>query len=183
VVRQLAELHGGRVWVDAPHEGGSSFHLLLPQALSPGASDGERTARETQPPEATSGRGLVLAVEDTEAHMNIMRLAMTSRGYLLHGVGSGEEALEWLAEHRPDVILLDMQLPGMDGFSVAASVKGQAATHAIPVIAVTADALSVNEERALASGCDAYLTKPIDIASLLATIEAVLDRRVRSAAR
>jgi CheY-like chemotaxis protein len=105
----------------------------------------------------------------------MMRLAVTSRGYTMHGVGSGEEALAWLAQpdNRPDVILLDMQLPGLDGFEVAARVKEQVETHAIPVIAVTADALSVNEERALASGCDAYLTKPIDIAKLLATIETV----------
>jgi CheY-like chemotaxis protein len=110
--------------------------------------------------------------------MNVMRLALTARGHTVQSVGSGEEALAWLATHcagtlRPDVMLLDMQLPGMDGYSVAEHVKGRVETHAVPVIAVSADALSVTEERALASGCDAYLTKPIDVATLLATIERV----------
>jgi two-component system cell cycle response regulator DivK len=74
---------------------------------------------------------------------------------------------------RPDVILLDMQLPDLDGFSIAEQLKRRVETHAIPIIAVTADALSVTEERALASGCDAYLTKPIDVALLLETIDRV----------
>jgi two-component system cell cycle response regulator DivK len=84
--------------------------------------------------------------------------------------------LAWLADHRPDVILLDMQLAGIDGFAVAEQVKGRVETHTIPIIAVTADALSVTEERARASGCDAYLTKPIDMDTLLATIESVTTR-------
>jgi signal transduction histidine kinase len=181
VVRQLVELHGGRVWVESGPAGGSAFHVVLPHALSipTGA-----VVDDAVPPVATEGpaatpvsevrsKGLVLVVEDEQAHMDLMRLAVTSRGYTVHGVQSGEGALEWLAEHRPDVILLDMQLPGIDGFSVAVEVKGQIRTHSIPLIAVTASALSDSEERARASGVDAYLTKPIDIARLLATIDAV----------
>jgi CheY-like chemotaxis protein len=118
-------------------------------------------------------KGMILAVEDTDAHMNLMRLAVTSRGYNMHGVASGEEALKWLEGNRPDVILLDMQLPGIDGFAVASEIRRRVDMHAVPVIAVTADALAANEERARASGCDAYLTKPIDIAVLLATIDRV----------
>jgi two-component system cell cycle response regulator DivK len=81
--------------------------------------------------------------------------------------------LAWLTGNRPDIIVLDMQLPGIDGFAVAAHIKCQVETHAIPVVAVTADALSISEERALASGCDAYLTKPIDVARLVATIQSL----------
>ena len=179
VVRQLVELHGGSVWVESETSRGSHFHAVFPHAL-PAAEDGDRpveahlddggVGRQAQP---AGGHGVVLVVEDTDAHMDLMRLAVTSRGYTMHGVRSGEEAIEWLAANRPDVILLDMQLPGIDGFAVAAHVRGRIETHAIPLIAVTADALSANEERARASGCDAYLTKPIDIAALLRTIDAV----------
>jgi CheY-like chemotaxis protein/anti-sigma regulatory factor (Ser/Thr protein kinase) len=181
VVRQLTELHRGRVWVESTPGEGASFHVLLPQALSP--SVGERVeslaplAAQSSPSAGARSKGTVLVVEDTDAHMNLMRLAVTSRGYAMHGVGSGEEALSWLADHRPDVVLLDMQLPGMDGFSVAAHLKGHVETHSIPLIAVTADALSINEQRARASGCDAYLTKPIDIATLLATIDGVVSHQ------
>jgi CheY-like chemotaxis protein len=96
----------------------------------------------------------------------------------MHGVTSGEEALTWLEGNRPDIVLLDMQLPGIDGFTVAAQIKGQPATQSIPIVAVTADALTINEGRARASGCDAYLTKPINIGTLLSTIDEILGPRV-----
>ncbi|GAC1401434.1 MAG: hypothetical protein NVSMB52_15270 [Chloroflexota bacterium] len=196
VVRQLVELHGGRVWLESTPGVGSIFHALFPSALAAPTGDagvsmeplgatgvGGPIPRGVHTLAGSGGtspslagawtRGIVLVVEDTEAHMNLMRLAVTSRGYSMHGVGSGEEALEWLENHRPDIILLDMQLPGIDGFAVAARIKERVETHSIPVIAVTANALAAYEERAIASGCDAYLTKPIDIGILLATMESV----------
>ncbi|HZU12487.1 MAG TPA: ATP-binding protein [Chloroflexota bacterium] len=176
IVRQLVELHAGRVWVESTVGEGATFHVVLPGVLSPTSprSEGEETM---EPAPVSNGAGpsrlAVLVVEDTPAHLDVMRLAVTARGHTMHSATSGEEALEWLADNRPDVILLDMQLPGIDGFAVASSIKARVETHAIPIIAVTADALTVSEERARASGCDDYLTKPIDIGRLLEAIEAV----------
>ncbi|HEX8917301.1 MAG TPA: ATP-binding protein [Chloroflexota bacterium] len=179
VVRQLADLHDGRVWVESRLGAGSDFHVHLPGAL---LHPEEVLSVKVEPPKVTApytfpgsrDKGLVLVVEDTQAHMDLMRLAVTSRGYRMHGVQSGEDAMVWLETNRPDVILLDMQLPGVDGFSVAAKIKGSVELNAIPLVAVTASAFVDNEERALASGCDAYLTKPIDLAKLLATIDTVM---------
>jgi two-component system cell cycle response regulator DivK len=167
---------------------GSSFHVTLPDAAVMDDASAEprgaaQPAGDAAAPVPYPAPLSVLVVEDIAAHMNVMRLAVTAHGHTMHGVSSGEEALEWLADHRPDVILLDMQLAGIDGFTVAEQVKGRVETHTIPIIAVTADALSVTEERALASGCDAYLTKPIDMDTLLATIESVTNRPQAQATR
>jgi two-component system cell cycle response regulator DivK len=174
-VRQLVDLHEGSVWVEPNPGGGSAFHVVLPNAFSVPAGAVLHDEVPVVPAAGTPrSKGLVLVVEDTPAHMDMMRLAVTSRGYTMHGVETGEEALLWLEDHRPDIILLDMQLPGMDGFEVASRIKGRIETHGVPLVAVTAGALLANEERARASGCDAYLTKPIDIGKLLQTVEGLL---------
>jgi two-component system cell cycle response regulator DivK len=115
----------------------------------------------------------VLVVEDNPVNMRLMRLTLTTRGYAVEAAKDGEEALAWLEGHRPAAILLDMQLPGMDGFSVAARIKGRVDLESIPIVAVTSYAMPGDQERALAAGCDAYISKPIDDAALLATLEAV----------
>jgi signal transduction histidine kinase len=176
VVRQFVELHGGHVYVESALGQGSTFHVVLPDALGhdPVAVASVDMPAPEQGAASASGAPLrVLVVEDTPAHVEVMRLALASRGHTVASAARGEEALAWIAAQHPDVILLDMQLPDLDGFSIAEQLKRRVETHAIPIIAVTADALSVTEERALASGCDAYLTKPIDVALLLETIDRV----------
>lgn len=189
VVSQLVELHGGRVWLESAPGKGSTFHVMLSGAIQRADTPAEITdgrTSETVTPAGSSGglvpvrrRLSVLVVEDIPAQMDMMRLAVTARGHSMHGVTSGEAALAWLEKNRPDVILLDMQLPGIDGFEVAGRIKSRVETHTIPVIAVSADALSVTEDRALASGCDAYLTKPVDIATLLTAIDELTGVRIR----
>jgi len=112
----------------------------------------------------------ILAVEDNPVNMRLVRLLLRSHGYLVHEATTGQEALTWLRIGKPDLILLDMQLPGMDGFALAVILKADAATGPIPLVAVTAFAMKGDEERVLAAGCDAYLAKPIDDAELLRVI-------------
>ena len=142
-----------------------------------------RDQNEPTPTPAGGVRLTVLVVEDNPVNMRLMRLILRARGHTVYEVGDGEDALVFLADHRPDVVLLDMQLPGIDGFSLAARIKSRVETERIPIVAVTSYAMAGDEERALASGCDAYLSKPIDDAELLATIEAVTVGRARRSGR
>lgn len=112
----------------------------------------------------------ILVVEDNPVNMRLVRLLLRSHGYLVHEATTGQEALTWLRIGKPDLILLDMQLPGMDGFALAAILKADHATEPIPLVAVTAFAMKGDEQRVLAAGCDAYLAKPIDDAELLRVI-------------
>jgi len=116
----------------------------------------------------------ILVVEDNPVNMRLVRLLLRSHGYLVHEATTGQEALAWLRGGKPDLILLDMQLPGMDGFALAMVLKADAATGPIPLVAVTAFAMKGDEERVLAAGCDSYLAKPIDDAELLRVIERCL---------
>jgi CheY-like chemotaxis protein len=113
-------------------------------------------------------------VEDNPVNMRLVRLILRTNGFDVHEAVTGHEALAQLRANRPDLILLDMQLPGMDGFTLAAMLKSDAHTRAIPLVAVTAYAMKGDAERILAAGCDAYLCKPIDDAELIEVIERCL---------
>jgi two-component system, cell cycle response regulator DivK len=116
----------------------------------------------------------ILVVEDNPVNMRLVRLILRTKGYNVDEAETGHDALAKLRANRPDLILLDMQLPGMDGFTLAAMLKSDAHTRAIPLVAVTAYAMKGDAERILAAGCDAYLRKPIDDAELIEVIERCL---------
>jgi two-component system, cell cycle response regulator DivK len=140
---------------------------------------GPRTARRmprtdvplTVPPSASP---CILVVEDNPVNMRLVRLILRTKGFEVNEAVTGHDALSKLRANRPDLILLDMQLPGMDGFTLAAMLKSDAHTRAIPLVAVTAYAMKGDAERILAAGCDAYLRKPIDDAELIEVIERCL---------
>lgn len=118
----------------------------------------------------------ILVVEDNPVNMRLVRLILRTQGYNVQEAVSGHDALAKLKERRPSLILLDMQLPGMDGFTLAAMLKSDAQTRAIPVIAVTAYAMMGDAERIKAAGCDEYLGKPIDDAELIEVIQRCLGK-------
>ncbi|HWE60855.1 MAG TPA: response regulator [Chloroflexota bacterium] len=118
----------------------------------------------------------ILVVEDNPVNMRLVRLLLRTHGFGVQEATAGQEALNWLRQERPDLILLDMQLPGLDGFTLAAMLKSDAHTRTIPLVAITAFAMKGDAERVLAAGCDAYLAKPIDDAALLEVIERCLQK-------
>jgi two-component system cell cycle response regulator DivK len=112
----------------------------------------------------------ILVVEDQEDNRRILRDLLTSAGYEIVQAENGEEALAAAARERPDLILMDIQLPVLDGYEATRRIKANPALRAIPVIAVTSYALSGDEDKARAAGCDAYVTKPFSPRALLAKI-------------
>lgn len=118
----------------------------------------------------------ILVVEDNPVNMRLVRLLLRTHGYAVQEAANGQDALIWLRTGHPDLILLDIELPGLDGFTVAAMLKSDAQTRAIPLIAITAYAMIGDAERVLAAGCDAYVAKPIDDTALLEVIERCLGR-------
>jgi len=116
----------------------------------------------------------ILVVEDQEDNRKIVRDLVTASGYELVEAATGEEGLEAAARERPDLILMDIQLPGIDGYEVTRRIKADPDLRQIPIIAVTSFALSGDDKKAFAAGCDGYVTKPFSPRLLLAKIKEYL---------
>ena len=116
----------------------------------------------------------ILVVEDQEDNRRIVRDLLTTTDYEVTEAENGEEALASVARQRPDLILMDIQLPVMDGYEATRRIKADPALRSIPVIAVTSYALSGDEEKARAAGCDGYVAKPFSPRQLLAKIREFL---------
>ena len=116
----------------------------------------------------------ILVVEDQEDNRQIVRDLLTATDYEVMEAENGEEAIAAVAKQRPDLILMDIQLPVMDGYEATRRIKADPALAAIPVIAVTSYALSGDEEKARAAGCDDFVPKPFSPRQLLAKIRPYL---------
>jgi two-component system cell cycle response regulator DivK len=120
----------------------------------------------------------ILLVEDNELNRDMLSRRLARRGYVVVSATDGEEGHTMACAHRPDLILMDIGLPGMDGWQVTQLLKSNPQTSGIPIIALTAHALVTDRDRARAVGCDDYDTKPVDFARLSDKIEALLSRGV-----
>jgi two-component system cell cycle response regulator DivK len=117
----------------------------------------------------------ILVVEDQEDNRQILRDLLGSAGYDLIEAENGEEALAAVSKHRPDLVLMDIQLPIMDGYEATRRLKADPEFKKIPIIVVTSYALSGDEGKAREAGCDAYVTKPYSPRLLLAKIKEFLS--------
>jgi two-component system cell cycle response regulator DivK len=117
----------------------------------------------------------VLIVEDNELNMKLFRDLLEAHGYATLATRNGIEALDLARERRPDLILMDIQLPEVSGLEVTKHLKDDQELRHIPVVAVTAFAMKGDEERILAGGCEAYLSKPISVARFIETVRRFLD--------
>jgi two-component system cell cycle response regulator DivK len=116
----------------------------------------------------------ILIVEDNAANMKLAKFLLESAGHTVLGATDAEAGLNLARDAQPDLILMDIQLPGMDGLEATVLLKGDEATRAIPVVALTALAMKGDEERIRAAGCDGYIAKPLAYRQFLATVAAQL---------
>jgi CheY-like chemotaxis protein len=118
----------------------------------------------------------ILLIEDNEMNRDMLSRRLVKRGYEVAIAVDGEQGLAMVHSEAPALVLMDMSLPGIDGWEVTRQLKAAPETRGIPVIGLTAHAMAGDRDKALAAGCDGYIEKPIDVATFVAQIQAVLPR-------
>jgi CheY-like chemotaxis protein len=120
----------------------------------------------------------ILLIEDNEMNRDMLSRRLAKRGFEVLLAVDGREGIRMAASQSPDLILMDMSLPEIDGWEVTRALKAEPGTAAIPIIALTAHAMVHDREKALDAGCDDYDSKPVDLPRLLGKIEGLLTRAV-----
>ena len=115
--------------------------------------------------------GIILYIEDNDQNFYLVNVLLNARGYKVFWARDGQEGIDKADQSRPDLILLDIQLPVMDGYEVARRLRSNPALSEIPIVAVTSYAMSGDREKALSAGCNGYIEKPIDPDTFLAQID------------
>ena len=151
LVRKLVELHGGQIDVFSEEDKGSTFSFTMP--LEAGAAQGEQQSLSR----------LILLVDDNPSNLELTRMILTAGGYRVEVATDGQEGLLKAKELKPSLILMDIQLPGMDGLMATRALKSDPDTAGIKVVALTANAMKGTKEEALQAGCIGYIPKPIDV--------------------
>ena len=121
--------------------------------------------------------GLVLIVEDNEKNMKLARDVLRAKGYRTVEAVTGEEGVKLAREHKPDLVLMDIQLPGINGVEAFRQIRGDPVTEAIPVVALTASVTPTDRSAINAAGFDAFLGKPIDLKQFLDTVQRLVGSR------
>ena len=118
----------------------------------------------------------ILVIEDDEMNVDMLTERLELRGYRVLTAGDGLRGIDLARAVAPDLILMDVSLPEVDGWEATRRLKAEAATRHIPVVALTAHAMESDREKAMRAGCDGYETKPVDFPRLLSTMESLLGR-------
>jgi PAS domain S-box-containing protein len=176
VSKGLTEAMGGRIGLESQVDAGSTFWIELPITTAPAT----RPAAHEAPPVASpaTASGTVLYIEDNRSNIRLLERLLTRRpGVRLLTASSGEAGLEMLSTAHPDLILLDLHLPDLSGEEILRRIWADPETRRIPVAVLSADATARQQQRLLAAGAVAYLTKPLDVAVLLRVVDERLGQR------
>ena len=118
---------------------------------------------------------IILLVEDNELNRDMLSRRLVRKGFDVESAIDGKQCMKFLESGRPDLILMDINLPGRDGYQLTREIKANPDTASIPVVALTAHAMSGDRAKSIAAGCDDYDTKPIDLQRLLGKINSLLE--------
>lgn len=124
--------------------------------------------------------GAILVVDDSPANMKLLSFVLENQGYDVRTAADAAAALAILESFRPSLVLLDLQLPDIDGLTLARRLKADSRLKGMLIVAVTASAMKGDEEKALEAGCDGYITKPIDTRTLPKLVQSYLDSGLRT---
>jgi CheY-like chemotaxis protein len=180
LVRRLAELHGGTVTVESEVGVGSKFTVFLPWKAKNARPQTERSPDKPEVPLAIAPPSqleppLILVADDNDDNIETLWEYLHARGYRLIRAHNGLEIISLVQEKKPQAILMDVQMPEMDGLEAARRLKANPDTHKIPIIIVTALAMSGDREKGLAAGADEYVTKPMSLKKLCDSIDELLN--------
>jgi CheY-like chemotaxis protein len=176
ICRQLAELMGGRVWAESTEGIGSHFYLDLPFFLPSDTGESDISPYTTEQKQ-TIGRALtILVAEDNPMNLRTATLLLQKTGHNVRFARNGQEAVQQWQKGGIDIILMDINMPVMSGTEALETIRNEEVQTGIhlPVIALTADALRGAEEKYLAAGFDAYLSKPFRYKQLICTIDTLI---------
>jgi CheY-like chemotaxis protein len=180
ICRSLVELHGGRIDVESLLGTGSTFRVWLPLGSAPeegGTAFAGKASTDVVPSQGVH----VLVVEDTPVTQKVILAILVRNGYAADVAPNGLEAIRALEERRYDIVLMDVQMPVLDGLETTRAIRRNPAWRNMPIVAMTAHAMNGDRERCLEAGMDAYLAKPVDAAQLLFSIRDTLSSRLVNA--
>jgi signal transduction histidine kinase/CheY-like chemotaxis protein len=173
IARKLVELMDGEIWVESQSNRGSTFHFTLCLKIPQGSAAATPDTIKLSPP-AVARRALrVLLAEDTPTNQKLAEYLLTKRGHIVEIAQDGREAIKLIDQRDYDVVLMDVQMPIMDGFQATAAIRNMAdpVKAGVPIIALTAHALKEDAQRCLAAGMDAYVSKPIQADEFVELVE------------
>lgn len=176
ICRQLIELMGGRIWVDSEEGRGSTFHFCVPleQPLSKVVKRNQPRSRPV--PAASAGGSAfcsILVTEDNEANRRLITYILQAEGHSVRVAENGQQCLQILEQEEFDLLLMDMQMPILDGYETTKRIRQSSRWQNLPIIALTAHAMKGDAEKCLAAGCTDYLAKPFTRGQLLEALRRV----------